>query len=70
MCGGCIIQQHNKIQDLEAEILQAVCTDVEIEQVLQEVTRELLPRDTIKALDVRLDICALGFWPKRTVYVL
>ena len=36
--GGYIIQRHNEIRDLEAEILQEVCTDVEIEPVLQEVT--------------------------------
>ena len=38
MRGGYIIQRHNEIRDLEAEILQAVCTDVEVEPVLQEVT--------------------------------
>ena len=41
---GYIIQWHNKIRDLEAEILQAVCTDVEMEPVLQEVTGKVLPR--------------------------
>ena len=30
MRGGYIIQRHNEIRDLEAEILQAVCTDVEV----------------------------------------
>ena len=33
MCGGFIIQRHNEIRDLEAEILQVVCTDVEMEPV-------------------------------------
>ena len=32
-------------------ILQAVCTDVEMEPVLQEVTGEVLPRGTNKAPD-------------------
>ena len=31
MRGGYIIQRHNEIRDLEAEILRAVCTDVEME---------------------------------------
>ena len=35
MRGGYIIQQHNEIRDLEAEILRTVCTDVEMEPVLQ-----------------------------------
>ena len=38
MRGGYIIQRHNEIRDLEAEILQVVCTDVEMEPVLQEVS--------------------------------
>ena len=49
MRGGYIIQRHNEIRYLEAEILQAVCTDVEMEPVLQEVTGEVLPRGTNKA---------------------
>ena len=62
--GGYIIQRHNEIRDLEAEILQAVCTDVEVEPVLQGVTGEVLPRGTNKAPDPRLDIRAQGFWAR------
>ena len=51
MCGGYIIQRHNEIRDLEAEILRTVCTDVEMEPVLQEVKGEVLPRGTNKAPD-------------------
>ena len=41
MRGGYIIQRHNEIRVLEAEILQAVCTDdVEMEPVFQDVTGE------------------------------
>ena len=65
MRGGYIIQRHNEIQDLEAEILQAVCTDVEMEPVLQEVTGEVLPRGTNK---IRYS-CA-GLLGERTVCVL
>ena len=36
--GGLIIQRHNEIRDLEAEMLRMVCTDVETEPVLQEIT--------------------------------
>ena len=38
MRGGYIIQRHKEIRDLEVEILQAVCTDVEMEPVLGERT--------------------------------
>ena len=64
MPGGYIIQRHNEIRNLEAEILQAVRTDVEIEPVLQEVTGEVLPRGPNKAPDVRLDIYAQGIWTR------
>ena len=61
MRGGYIIQRQNEIQDLEAEILQAVCTDTEMEPVLRDVTGEVLPRGANKAPDARLDIRAWGF---------
>ena len=61
------IKRHNEIRDLEAEILEAVCTDVEMEPVLQEVTcmLEVLPRGTNKAPDARLDIRVLCFWARQ-----
>ena len=61
MRGSYIIQRHNEIRDLEAEILQAVCTDVEMEPVVQEVTVEVLPRGANKAPDARLDIRVRSF---------
>ena len=61
MRGGYIIPRHNEIRDLEAEILPAVCTYVEMEPVLQEVKGEVLPRGTNKAPEARLDIRARGF---------
>jgi len=32
--GGFVTQRHNELRDLEAELLNMVCTDVEIEPVL------------------------------------
>ena len=64
MRGGFIIQRHNEIRDLEAEILQVVCTDVEKEPVRQDVTGEVLSRGANKAPDARLDIRARGFWAR------
>ena len=40
--GGLIIQRHHEIRDLEAEMLRMVCTDVEKEPVLPEITGEEL----------------------------
>ena len=64
MCGGYIIQRHNEFRDLEAEIIPAVCTDVEMELVLQEIMGEVLPRGTNKAADAQWDIHARGFWAR------
>ena len=33
--GGFIIQPHNELRDLEAEMLMMVCNDVEVEPVLR-----------------------------------
>ena len=61
---GFIIQRHNEIRDLEVEILQVVCTDVEKEPVVQDVTGEVLSRDADKDPDARLDIRGRGFWAR------
>ena len=39
---GFIIQRHDELRDLEAQMLNPVCHDVEIEPVLQEITSESL----------------------------
>ena len=56
--------RHNEIRVLEAEILQAMCTDVKMEPVLQEVNGEVLPKGANNAPDVRLEIRARGFWAR------
>ena len=57
-----IIQRHNELRDLEAEMLRMICNDVEVEPVLQEVTEETLNYGANKPPDARLDIHARGFW--------
>ena len=56
--GGFIIQRHNKLRYLEAEMLRMVCNDVEVEPVLHEFTGETLNHGANKAPDARLDIHA------------
>ena len=63
--GGFIIQRHNELRDLEAEMLRMVCNDVEVEPVLHEVTGETLNHGANKAPDARLDIHARGFWERQ-----
>ena len=65
--GGFVIQRHNELLDLEAEMLRMVCicNNLEVEPVLQEVTGETLNHGANKAPDARLDIHARGFWERR-----
>ena len=60
-----IIQRHNELRDLKAQVLNLVCHDVEIEPFLQEITGESLARGANTAPDARLDIHAWGFWSRQ-----
>ena len=67
--GGFIIQRHNELRDLEAELLKMVCYDVEVEPGLQPVTGEELNRGANQSHDARLDVHARGFWEyQRSAY--
>ncbi|XP_074605797.1 uncharacterized protein LOC141858854 [Acropora palmata] len=69
MRGGFVIQRHNELRDLEAELLNMVCKDVVTEPVLQDVEGEQLTRGSNNAQDARLDIHARGFWePQRSAF--
>ncbi|PFX33527.1 hypothetical protein AWC38_SpisGene1544 [Stylophora pistillata] len=63
--GGLIIQRHNEIRDLEAEMLRMVCTDKEREPVLQKITGEEPNRGANRVPDARLDIHARRFWDRQ-----
>ena len=66
--GSFIIQRHNELRDLEAEMLRMVCNDVEVEPVLQEVTGEILNHGANKAPEARLHIHARGFGRDRDLH--
>ena len=40
--GGFVVQRHSELEDLETELLSMVCKDIEVEQVLQDITGEEL----------------------------
>ena len=63
--GGFFIQRNNQLQDLEAELLNIVCYDVEVEPGLQPVTGEELNRGANQSHDARLDVHARGFWERQ-----
>jgi len=60
--GGFIIQRHNELRDLEADLLSMVCNGVEINPKIQEVTGEQLSSGSNLAKEARLDIQTRGFW--------
>ena len=63
---GCfVIERHNELRDLEAEMLHMVCNGIEIEPVLEDITREELNRGANTAPDTQLDIVARGFWERQ-----
>ena len=68
--GGFITQRHNELRDLEAEFLSMVCSDIEIELVLQDISGEHLNRGSNIARDARLDIHARGFWEATSISFL
>ena len=49
--GGFVIQRHNELRDLEAEMLRMVCNGVEIGPVLQDITGEELNKGANTAPD-------------------
>ena len=49
--GGFVIQRHNELRDLEAKLLNTICSDVEVEPLLQDISREQLNRGAKKAQD-------------------
>ncbi|PFX22147.1 hypothetical protein AWC38_SpisGene13323 [Stylophora pistillata] len=58
--GGFVIQRHNELRDLDADLLSIVC--IEVEPVLQEITEEQLSRGSNRTQDARLDVRARGLW--------
>ncbi len=54
--------RQNELRDLEAELLNIVCSDVQVEPVLQDISGEQLNGGSNRAPDARLDIRARGFW--------
>ena len=63
--GDLVILRHNEIRDLQADLLDMVCYDVQVEPALQPITDEELARGTNQAPNARLDIHCRGFWERQ-----
>jgi len=60
--GGYTILRHNSLRDLTAELLEEVCSSVEIEPLLISLSGEKLPKGTNIADGARLDVSAINLW--------
>ena len=60
--GGYVILRHNSLRDLFAEILEEVCSDVQIEPPLLPLTGEKLPHGSNTTPGARLDFSARNLW--------
>ncbi|PFX16406.1 hypothetical protein AWC38_SpisGene19321 [Stylophora pistillata] len=63
--GGLVIQRHNEIRDLQAELLDMVCYDEQVEPALQPITGQEFLRGTNQAPYARLDVHCRGFWERQ-----
>ena len=60
--GGLVINGHNKLTNLTAEILSEVCKHVVIEPLLTPSTGEELPKSSNTCNQARPDVSARGLW--------
>ena len=61
--GGFVVQRHNELRDLTANLLDKVCRDVCVEPALHELTGETMQNRTANtSSEARLDVSARGFW--------
>ena len=63
--GGLVIQRHNEIRDLQAELLDIAYYDVQVEPALQPITGEELAKWTNQPPDARLDVHCRVFWERQ-----
>ena len=54
--------RHNHIRNITTSLLTEVCKDLRVEPLLQQLTGESFQHHTARGNQVRLDICARGFW--------
>ena len=60
--GGFISLRHNLVRNITSSLLSEVCKDVLVESQMQPLTGESFATSTVTENEVRLDVCAHGFW--------
>ena len=69
--GGYVMMRHNRLRDLEAELMQEVCRDVRIEPELLplgEVNLQVITHGN-KANKGRLDVSGVGVWGSQCTFL-
>ena len=56
------IMPHDFVRDITSSLLSKVCEDVRVEPQLQPFTGESFAPSTATGNELRLDVCARGFW--------
>ena len=60
--GGFVSLRHNLVRNITSSLLSEVCKDVRVEPQLQPLTGESFVPSTATGNEVRLGVCARGFW--------
>ena len=60
--GGFVSLLHNLARSITSSLLSKLCKDVVVEPQLHPLTRESFTLSTATGNEVRLDMCAHGFW--------
>ena len=58
--GGYVIMRHNRVRDLEADLMKEVCHNVQVEPELLPIEKDRLGGNTKKK--ARLDVAGVGVW--------
>ena len=59
---GFVSLRHNFVRNITSSLLSEVCKNVRVEPQLQPLTGESFAPSTTTGNEVRLDVCARGFW--------
>jgi hypothetical protein len=59
--GGYVTMRHNRVRDLEADLMREVCQDVKTEPELLPIDADIITNGN-KATKARLDVSGIGVW--------
>ena len=60
--GGYVIMRHNRVRDLEADLMKEVCHNVQVEPQLLPIEKDRLDGGSNTRKKARLDVAGVGVW--------